>query len=409
MTAPVWAVDEADEFRRTTDALIEHARKIAPDIRARSFEAETLRRQPAETMADAEPFWPALVPKVWGGLGLGARALCEVARELAHGDASTAWTVAFLMEHSWMACHLSWEAQRELFAARPYILAAAPLQPGGAAHRVDGGFSVDATFRYSSGVWNADWTFGTAFVEEQGGKIAWTFLIPLDDVTVNDDWFMSGMAATSSSTVTASGVFVPERRAIRTDILNSLDLHPGAVHEEPFLRYPQLAAVTLMMAAIVLGAAEATIDIGRERLAVGKVMGQTRRLDMSLSRVRWAESFQQVECARLLYKQLLEKTILRCHSGGSWTAEQVGHTELDILTVIQLSQKAANRVCDGLGSSIYKMEDPLQRFRRDINVMANHVALEYDVVAERATRMMLGLGALPSDPPHLTTPWSAKA
>lgn len=408
MTAPGWAVEE-DEFGRTTDALIEHARRIAPDIRARSFEAEALRRQPEETMNDAEPFWPALVPKVWGGLGLGARALCEVARELAHGDASAAWTVAFLMEHNWMACHFPWEAQRELFATRPYILAAAPLQPGGVAHRVDGGFAVNATFRYSSGVWNSDWTFGTAIVEEDDEKVAWTFLIPLDDVTVNDDWFMSGMAATSSSSVTAADVFVPERRAVRTDILNSQDLHPGATHEESFLRYPQLAAVTLMMAAIVLGAAEATVDIGRERLSVSKVMGQTRRIDMTLSRIRWAESFEQIECARLLYMQLLDRTIAQCDMGVQWSGEQIGRTELDILTVIQLSQKAANRICDGLGSSIYKMEDPLQRFRRDINVMANHVALEFDVVAERATRMMLGLGALPSDPPHLQVPRSVDA
>jgi 3-hydroxy-9,10-secoandrosta-1,3,5(10)-triene-9,17-dione monooxygenase len=396
-------LSESRDFQQATDALIERARQLVPVIRARAAEAEALRRLPDETMADAEAFFPALVPKRWGGMGLGSRALCEVARELAHGDASTAWTVAFLMEHSWMACHLPWEAQEELFADRPYILASAPLTPGGTAARVAGGFRVTGTFRYASAVWNSAWTFATAVAEEEGEPVPYRFLFPLSDVTVNDDWFMSGMVATSSASVTADNVFVPERRSLKTALFDSADEHPGAVHEEAYLRYPPLGTIRTMMAGISLGCAETCVEIARERLASSKVWGVPRR-ELTLPRVRWGQALQKVRCAQLLWRHALTRMIVKCDALEPWSEEEAGQAELDMVTVVQMSQKAVHTVCDGMGSSAYKLDEPLQRYRRDIDVMASHLFLEPDFVAERATRVILGLGYLPTDPPTSRPP-----
>src|SRR5690349_15586508 len=86
------------DFEERTDRLIEKAKVLIPTLRARAQEAEALRYQPPQTVKDAEFLMDALTPRVWGGQGLGSRALCEVARVLAHGDTSAAWTLAFLME-----------------------------------------------------------------------------------------------------------------------------------------------------------------------------------------------------------------------------------------------------------------------------------------------------------------------
>lgn len=391
---------EEQSFEAATDRLIERARELAPAIRARSAEAESLRRLPDETMKDVEVFLDAIVPKVWGGQGLGLRALCEVARELAHGDAATAWTASFLMEHSWMACHLPMATQEELFKDRPYILTAAPLNPAGRAERVDGGFRVHGTFRYASCLANADWIFVGAPVadDSEDGATLYTFLLPLTDVTDNDDWFMSGMAATSSGSVTIDGAFVPEGMAVTTVEFHSSDQHAGAAHEEPIFKYPIPVSIGSMMAGISLGCAEACVEIARERLPKSKVFGTTPRLDLALSRVRWGEALQKVRCARLLWRDTVERTIVKCDAVEPWTEAELGLFQLDQMTVVHLSHQAVGLICDGMGSSIYQLSDPLQRYRRDVSLMANHAFQDHDLVAERGTRFYLGLGRNDTDP-----------
>src|SRR5262245_58758327 len=108
----------ADPVEATTDQLIERVAALAPLIRERAREAEAQGRLTDDVMSALEQteVFRALTPKRWGGLGLGLRCLCEVARVAAQADASTAWVTAFLMEHNWMACRLPLPAQQELFA-----------------------------------------------------------------------------------------------------------------------------------------------------------------------------------------------------------------------------------------------------------------------------------------------------
>ncbi|MGY1815209.1 zinc-binding dehydrogenase [Blastococcus sp. SYSU D00820] len=390
-------VAQQEEFDARTDRLIEQARELAPKLRVRALEAETLRRQPDETIRDAEVFMDALVPKKWGGQGLGLRALAEVSRELAKGDVSAAWALAFLMEHSWMAAHLPWEAQEEIFADRSYILAAAPLTPSGHGRRVEGGFRVSGTFRYASGVMNADWSFVVAPVKEGDEIVPIACLLPLSDLTVNDDWFMSGMAATGSASVTAHDVFVPERRTIPFADLLSVDRHFGVDHEESFLRYPPYASLGMMVTAIALGGAEAVLDDVRSRMETTRAFGGARRIDLPLARVRWGSALEKVRCAQLLYQHNLELSITRCDAGEEWSQADIGQIELDQLTVVHLAHEAVEILTDGMGSSPYRQSDALQRYRRDLTVIANHQLFDYDLVAERSTRFILGFGTLDTD------------
>lgn len=394
-----WRTIESDDFRRATDDVLAKAWALVPTLEARAREAEGLRRMPHETIKDAEALWPMLVPKRWGGLGLGSRAICETARILAHGDASSAWALSFLIEHSHMACHLPWQAQEELFANRNYILAAAPLSPGGTATRVAGGYQLNGTFKYASGVGNANWSFATAFVDESGTQVPYTFLVPLDDpaVAVNDDWHMAGMAATSSASVTVNNAFVPEQRGIINEIFDSADLHPGAQHEESFLRYPPLGSIRIMVAAVSLGSAERCMDLARDRMEQSK-MFNIRRIDLPLVRVKWATALQKVRAARLIYQDLVERMIAQCEACESWSEEFTGQAELDLVTIVKLSKEAVFMGTDGLGTSVFKLDDPVQRYRRDVDVMSSHLFQEYDFVAERASRVLLGLGYLPTDP-----------
>lgn len=393
---------EDPDTELATERLIEQARKLGPVLRARADEAENLRHMPPDLVKEIEELVTALVPKRWGGLGLGLRALAEVARELAHGDASMAWTIAFLMDHSWMVCRMPWQVQEELFADRNFVLAAAPLTPAGHAERVEGGFRVTGTFVYASCAWNSDWTFANAPVTEGDEEVPYIFLVPMSDVTLNDDWRMSGMAATGSSSVTCSGTFVPTHRSMLWEDFISHDKHGGVVHEESFFRYPVYASLPNMMTGIALGAAEAAVEIVREQFETSTAsFGAVRRVELPLSRARWGEALQKVNLARLLWRDTIQRSIEGSEAGKQWTLAEIGQIELDHVTVVRLAQEAITLLCSGMGSSLHRSGSPLSRYRRDIDVLASHALMDPDLTMERSTRLILGQGYGPTDPPFL--------
>ncbi|MFI5957354.1 zinc-binding dehydrogenase [Cryptosporangium sp. NPDC051539] len=387
------------DFEQRTDRLIEKAKVLIPTLRARAQEAAELRHQPAQTIQDAEFLMDALTPRVWGGQGLGSRALCEVARVLAHGDASAAWTLAFLIEHSWMAAHLSWDAQSEIFDGRTFVLAAAPLTPAGKAEKVEGGFRVTGTFRYASGVWNSTHTFLSSMVTVEGTLTPMTFFVELAQpgVTINDDWHMSGMSATGSASVTLDDVFIRETYSIPLEHMLSVDKHPGAAHEEKFLRYPPFASLGLMITAIALGSAEAVVDIVKARLGTTRAFGGATRQDLPQSRMRFAEAWEKLRCAQMLYRHILDDSIRKCDALEPWSQQEIGQIELDQTTIVHLAQELIGILCDGMGSSPYQTKEALQRYRRDIDVIANHAFMDWDLVAERSIRYVLGLGTRSTD------------
>jgi len=338
-----------------------------------------------------------MVPRVWGGYGLDLRALAHIARVLAQGDVSSSWAVCFLIEHNWMAARLPMQAQEEIFGNGGIILAAAPLQPGGTAVRVDGGWEISGTWRYASGMPNATHAFVTAMYDDGETKKPWSFLIPDTAVTVHDDWFMAGAAATGSCSLTGERVFVPEHRAIETARFHSVNQHPGAVHEDAIMRYPLLSSLAVMMAGFAVGAAERAVELFTERLRSHAVYG-VKRIDIVPARSRWLEAHQKTRMARLLLDSMIETTTRKGDALEDWSEEEEGQFLYDRLSVVHLAKDAVRLIADGAGSSAYQLENPIQRYLRDVDVIANHIGHDWDSAAERAGRLLLGLGYQETDP-----------
>jgi 3-hydroxy-9,10-secoandrosta-1,3,5(10)-triene-9,17-dione monooxygenase len=380
--------------------LVAQVAALGPRIRERAREAEARGRLTDDVFAALVEtgVFRALAPRRWGGLGLGVRCLCDLARTLARFDASAAWVTAFLVEHNWMICRMGLAAQQELFASgRGYVLASAPLAPGGAAVRVPGGFRLRGRWRYASGVAHAEWTLVCCTLEEGGARVPWMFLVPVSDVKVLDEWQVSGMCATSSTNLSAADLFVPESRALELARFFSPRDHPGAVHAESIYRYPILPGLLAMLAAIALGSAEGALELARAKLFETAPWG-VPRIDRAPSRARWAAAHQDVRCAALLHEATLARVIATGEEGRRLDLVEDGQLALDVATITRLAKGAIASLVDGCGSGAFQLDDPLQRFHRDVTVMASHLGNDWDVVSERAARWILGLGRAPTDP-----------
>ena len=388
------------ERAELTEEFIRRAQALVPVLREHAAESEQQRSVSSEVIKAAEEadLFRILVPRVWGGHGLDLRALAHVARVLAHGDVSSSWVICFLIEHAWMAAHMPMKTQNEVFAGGNVVLAAAPLQPGGAtAVRVEGGWELTGTWRYASGMPNSTHAFVTCLHDDDGTITSWSFLVPATDVTDHDDWFMAGAAATGSVTLSGERVFVPEHRAIETPVFHSGNHHPGAVHEDAIMRYPLLSSLAVMEAAFAVGAAERAVELFTERIRSVAVYG-VKRIDMVAARTRWLEVNQKTKIARLLLDVMTERTWRKGEALEDWTDEENGEQAYDRITIAHTAKDAVRLVADGSGSSAYQLDNPIQRYLRDVSVIANHVGHDWDSTTERAGRWMLGLGRNATDP-----------
>ena len=168
----------------------------------RAQQAETLRRLPAETIADltGSGFTELLVPAVYGGREAAFSEILDPVRRMAHGCTSSAWTIGFYALHNWMLALFPEEAQSEAFSSRPF-LAPAPLAPTGRGLPEAGGVRLSGRWSWATGVMDANWIMVGALCGPDNAIYPALALLPASDITVDDVWHTDGMCATGSNDV----------------------------------------------------------------------------------------------------------------------------------------------------------------------------------------------------------------
>jgi alkylation response protein AidB-like acyl-CoA dehydrogenase len=377
--------------------IVERCEKLVDGLTERAAEAEARRRLPDATVqaaVDAELF-AMVVPPSLGGLGLGLDTLAQSTRILATGCPASAWTLSFLVMHSWLLTRLAPEAHAELFADHGYALAPAPLNPTGTATPVDGGYRLTGRWEWATGIEHADWVLVHAVVDRPD-ELATAFLVvPRAEVTVEDVWHTSGMRATGSNAVRVADAFVPAHRAVAREAL----MEGGAtVADDPMAGYPVVAVLALVAAAPALGAAEAAVELFRRRLNE-RVLAYTlgdKQADQPAARVRLATAMAEVRAARAVWEQALT-ALAAAVAGGRPTVADRMDARLAAASTVRLARQAISTVCEGSGASIYAETSPLQRLQRDVEVLKGHVIFDWDRCAELAGRIALGLEPSPLD------------
>lgn len=389
--APHDTLLQIDDLEERTDAFLARVETLLPLIREEALPSERARSTTPAVIAAAADigFFSALVPKRWGGLGLGFRALSESARILARGDVSAAWQLCFLLEHNWMACHFPWETQEKLFADRNYILAAGPVVPAGSARRVEGGYRVTGKHSYASAWPNSDWAFYSSFLEnEDGTREQWVFMSPRSDLQDNDDWHFAGASASGSGSFSTNDTFVPDGWAITYDAFMSGDRHEGVAHDEPLFRYFLPPALLVMLAGFATGAAERVVELARERVLHGKIFGKDR-IDQPASRARWGEGHIRVRTLGALFDDLVAD--VEAVGTGKWTGDQLAELTLGTAWVERQALETIRLLLDGAGTSAFHVTNPLQRYLRDISVLGNHAAADWDWQLDVTSAALLGV------------------
>ncbi|MBY0275377.1 acyl-CoA dehydrogenase family protein [Candidatus Binatia bacterium] len=381
----------------STDEILARIDALVPRLAERAAEAEALRRLPEATLRDADEagFLAMLTPKHWGGAGAEVAEFLEATRRLAHGCASSAWTLSFLSLHSWLLCRFEPRFQEELFANGAIPLAPAPLAPTGKAEPCDGGFRVRGRWEWATGVMHADWVMVTGMDRESGPRFC---VLPRAEVEVEDVWHVSGMAATGSNAVVVRDAFVPAHRTLEMWRIKMGQAPGEALHAGTSVAWPLVQTLVLVAATPALGAAEAALDAFRARMAAKmQSYGVQKQLEVPATHLRCGEALATVRAARLVWQDAI-RTLERIGPlGTAAPVEDLAAIRLAAADVVRLANQAVNGLAAAAGASASFLSSPLQRQLRDLQVMRGHVMFDFDRAAQAAGKVALGVETIPTD------------
>jgi 3-hydroxy-9,10-secoandrosta-1,3,5(10)-triene-9,17-dione monooxygenase len=358
----------------------------------RAEEAERLRRLPEATVAEFRQteLFRLLLPARFGGIQASFPELLQPIRRMAHGCASSAWTLGFYALHNWMLSLFDPRVQEEVFASGP-VLAPAPLAPTGRGVPADGGVRLTGRWSWATGAMDADWVVVGALVERQDGIDPALVVVPAADVDVADTWQTAGMRGTGSHDVIVTDVFVPEHRMVAvTDIYAGTA--PGArEHGVATYRWPMVPALALTAAMPVLGTAERVTELFAERLGE-RVLAYsgTAQKDQPAAQIRLADAKVRLRALRSLITDTADGIETIVAAGERVRRSVRAEARLAAAHTVHQSRAIIAHLLEASGASAQFLSNPLQRAKRDVDIAAGHVVFDYDVSRELMGALAIG-------------------
>lgn len=375
---------------------------IVARLAATSASSEVLRKVDGDAIAAMREAGLArlLTPKRFGGYELPPSAHIRTCTIAAHGCSAAAWVHMVCGAHTFVLGRYPERCQQEVFGDTPDVLIPGTLAPQGIVRRVDGGWLLNGRWQFGSGVDHGPWLLiGAKGSEDASGKKspATHVVVPTDAVAVVDTWHTLGMRGTGSKDIVAEDVFVPEHRAMPT-----MPLFMGTFEGEagPLYRLPVMAGLASMLAAAVLGMAEAGLQgfVEATRVRSDVYFGGSKAAK-STNQVRIGEAGGELDLARMLIDR-------NCDLLDDAMAREEAPVSLDIRVklrwnaayAIELCRRATERIYAVAGAHAIYNDSPLQRLHRDINTACHHAIADFDGMAEARGKFHLdlrdGLGLL---------------
>ncbi|WP_197380683.1 acyl-CoA dehydrogenase [Mycolicibacterium mengxianglii] len=364
----------------------------------RAQEAEALRRLPAATVADLleTRFTDLLVPARYGGAQACFPEILDPIRRMAHGCASSAWTIGFYTLHNWMLALFDEQAQAEAFATRPF-LAPAPLAPTGRGVPADGGIRLSGRWSWATGVMDANWIMVGALCGSDHEIYPALVLLPATEITVDDVWHTDGMCATGSNDVVISDVFVPSHRLVRVADIYAGTAPGAALHDHPTYRWPMVPALSLLAAMPALGSAERVAQVYAERLSerVLAYEGVIQK-DKPIALAHLGEAQVRLRALSALLADTVSTIESAVVAGERIPRVRRAEARMAAAHIVHESRAVIGLLLGASGAGAHFLHNPLQRAKRDVDVLAGHVIFDYDTSRELAGALSLGARISPT-------------
>jgi alkylation response protein AidB-like acyl-CoA dehydrogenase len=384
--------DGAGDVARLAADLRTRAEGLVPTIRARTPEAEKLRRLPEETVADikAAGLHRMAQPQRFGGAQLPLDAIVDAISTLARGCASTAWVTGVYCDHSIIAGMCDPRVAEDVWGGNPDAAISAGYHPSGTAERIAGGWRLAGKWGFASGCDYADWLIlGSLLPNDAGGVTPSLCFVPRSDVRIEDNWDVMGLAATGSKNLILEGAVVPEYRTIPFAHVNGTAEMRGRPETPALYRLPHISAVPFLFCATALGIAESFLDETRESIS-GRSSNGAAIAEFQTMQLHIAEASAEVDCARLLIMRDVRETMAAMEEGRALTLQEKVRNRRDMAYSGRLCSQAVGRLFGATGAVAIYREHIAQQKYRDMAAVMRHVTVNWDIGGTTYGRVALG-------------------
>jgi 3-hydroxy-9,10-secoandrosta-1,3,5(10)-triene-9,17-dione monooxygenase len=385
----------------TADELIARARALAPKLRERAVKAERDRNIPWESVEEylASGLIHTLQPKRWGGYEYDHEVAFDIAVELGKSTCgSSAWCLNYLADHACILAHFPEEAQHDVWSRDSAACIATSAAPTGKVSEASGGYLLDGSWSWCSGLRHSQWIMigGLVFRQSEDHPDMRLFLVPVSDVKQEDTWYCAGLRGSGSTTSVLDNVFVPEHRSVSFSTLRDACSPGSKLNTNPIYRTPFIAVHTYALLGPALGlsrgAYEDFVQWTRKRYLTYTQLAIAQHVPVQ---IRVAEIAAQIDAAELLARRALA---LARENYTGMSMETRTLLRRDFTYGMQMLREAMDALVKISGSSGLMDGNSVQRCWRDVHAISSHVVMNWDVPAENFGRSEFGLGLNPAYP-----------
>lgn len=209
---------------QTVDRVVDLARDMRELVAAEAAESEHLRTlSPAVVEAMwASGLMAAFNPVAAGGIEPSFAEMIETWIEMAWQDGSFGWIgIANLPSSFAAAAYLPDDGFAEVFTAHDnHVTMGGQFFPNGQGSVVEGGYRLSGSWSFGSGIGHSQYV-AAGFFPMDDGEMRWisegvpdmqVAVVPREEISFDDGWFVQGLKGTGSYDYSAEDVFVPFRR-----------------------------------------------------------------------------------------------------------------------------------------------------------------------------------------------------
>ncbi len=383
----------------TADRIVAAIEAVTPKLQQNALAEEKAGRLSQQTIEelDAIGVFRISLPLEYGGSALSTEDQRRVFAAVGAIAGSTGWVSWVTTTHGrWIAMYPK-AAQDEIYGlpwVGPRISGVLSPHGPGRARRVDGGYMISGRWPFASGCRHTAWIVLGSMVAGPDGKLDMIApVVRTADLTVLDDWAVSGMKGSGSNTVELTDeLFVPEHR-----VMSMKDLSAGRWASEPpagqvLFRNNFLDYTSILSGSTPLGMAKGALNYFRERMDGRGIMGTDYKVqaEAPIAHFQLAEATAKIEAAeRLLSADCVE--LDRRAVAGEET-DDLFQTKLkfDVALSVRQCCEAIETLHRASGASTVHEANPMQRYARDARVATVHAHFNYETCAENYGRALAG-------------------
>lgn len=386
--------------------LVESARALREQLLAEQEDTEVRGHYSPELHKEFEQagFYRMMAPAAFGGLQVDPGTFFRVITEIARGNPGAAWCLSLGSGHALpMATYWGERAQREVFGDHGQFIAPHRNQGGfGGATRVDGGYIVDGTFNYCSGVPYSTHLMATTLLEEpDGAKRQLVVVVPREQYTILDDWGNGetlGMQGSGSNSVVLEKVFVPEHMAVPYTWLDHVGPTPGSVlHGSPLYMGRLTAFYAGEVISVALGTALAALDEYERIIRTRKTIKEPRVLRMETEEAQrvLGQALTLTDAAASILSDVgnlyMELSTEAYEGGTPFTYKEDTRLRGRVHQAGQLAIRAFDLIFQNAGSSALRRGERMARYYRDMAMFRSHPTALMDTLAIVHAKTHLGI------------------